>query len=79
MTDLDTSSSGWPTFPSEETLHEAYEVEIKTQNGETVRFGELIAGKGDSITTIVIFGENIPPSVLACLLCSSLWVTIPNG
>ncbi|KAJ5403443.1 hypothetical protein N7509_003314 [Penicillium cosmopolitanum] len=58
MTDLDTSSD-WPAFPGDDTLHEAYEIELETQNGDTVRFGELVAGKGDSITTIVIFGENL--------------------
>lgn len=56
MADLEVSCE-WPTFPSDETLHEAFEIEIKTQNGDSVRFGELVAGKGDSITTIVIFGE----------------------
>ena len=56
MADLEISCE-WPTFPSDETLHEAFEIEIKTQNGDSVRFGELVAGKGDSITTIVIFGE----------------------
>lgn len=59
MTDLDTSSD-WPTFPSDDTLHEAYEIDLETQNGDTVRFGELVAGKGDTITTIVIFGKNLP-------------------
>ncbi|KAK5787850.1 hypothetical protein VI817_010347 [Penicillium citrinum] len=54
MADLEVSCE-WPTFPSDETLHEAFEIEIKTQNGDSVRFGELVAGKGDSITTIVIF------------------------
>ncbi|KAJ5763725.1 hypothetical protein N7533_002406 [Penicillium manginii] len=58
MTDLDTSPD-WPTLPSDETLHQAYEIELETQNGDTIRFGELVAGKGDSITTIVIFGENL--------------------
>lgn len=56
MTDLDTPSD-WSPFLNDETLHEAYEIEIKTQKGDSVRFGELVAGKGDSVTTIVIFGE----------------------
>ncbi len=58
VADLDTSSD-WPTLPGDETIHEAYEIELETQSGDTVRFGELVAGKGDSITTIVIFGENL--------------------
>lgn len=43
-------------FLSDDTLHEAYELNIQTKNGNIVRFGELVAGKGDSVTTIVIFG-----------------------
>lgn len=45
-----------PSFLKDETLHEAYELNIESKNGTHVRFGELIAGKGDSVTTIVIFG-----------------------
>jgi hypothetical protein len=58
-------SSSWtfptdsPGFLTDESLHEAYELEIKTKDGDTVRFGELVAGKGDTITTIVIFGESL--------------------
>ncbi|OQE35381.1 hypothetical protein PENCOP_c013G04839 [Penicillium coprophilum] len=44
-----------PDFLTDDTLHEAYELEIESGNGKKVRFGELVAGKGDSITTIVIF------------------------
>lgn len=47
-----------PDFLCDETLHEAYELNIQTQNGKDVRFGELVAGKGDSVTTIVIFGAS---------------------
>jgi len=54
-----TEFSTHPTFLSDETLHETYELEIAGKNGEPVRFGELVAGKGDSVTTIVIFGESI--------------------
>jgi hypothetical protein len=46
------------SFLSDETLHEAYELEVQSKKGEPVRFGELVAGKGDSITTVVIFGEQ---------------------
>ncbi|KAJ6070741.1 hypothetical protein N7467_012060 [Penicillium canescens] len=53
MTNVDISTD--PTFLTDETLHEAYELEIADRNGEPVRFGELIAGKGESVTTIVIF------------------------
>ncbi|KUL89014.1 hypothetical protein ZTR_06006 [Talaromyces verruculosus] len=42
-------------FLTDETLHEAYEIELKSKNGKSVRFGELVAGKGESVTTIVIF------------------------
>ncbi|KAJ5329346.1 hypothetical protein N7452_009736 [Penicillium brevicompactum] len=44
-----------PDFLADDTLHEAYELEIQTAKGDNVRFGELVAGKGDSVTTIVIF------------------------
>ncbi|KAJ5365792.1 hypothetical protein N7517_008678 [Penicillium concentricum] len=44
-----------PDFLTDDTLHEAYELEIESEKGNKVRFGELVAGKGDSITTIVIF------------------------
>jgi hypothetical protein len=47
------------TFLTDETLHEAYELNILNKNGDPVRFGELVAGKGDSVTTLVIFGEFI--------------------
>ncbi|CEJ56381.1 hypothetical protein PMG11_02589 [Penicillium brasilianum] len=43
------------TFLSDETLQEAYELNILTKKGSCIRFGELVAGKGDSVTTIVIF------------------------
>jgi hypothetical protein len=48
-----------PAFLTDETLHEAYELEIASRYGEMVPFGELVAGKGDSVTTIVIFGEFV--------------------
>ncbi|KAJ5661736.1 uncharacterized protein N7477_009352 [Penicillium maclennaniae] len=53
MTNANVSTD--PTFLADETLHEAYELEIADKNGKPVRFGELVAGKGDSVTTIVIF------------------------
>ncbi|KAJ5085920.1 hypothetical protein N7532_010691 [Penicillium argentinense] len=37
MTYLEISSE-WPTFLSDGTLHEAYEIDIQSKNGETVRF-----------------------------------------
>lgn len=46
-----------PDFLTDDTLHEAYELEIQTAKGDNVRFGELVAGKGYSVTTIVIFSE----------------------
>lgn len=51
-------------FLTDETLHEAYEIELKSKNGKSVRFGELVAGKGESVTTIVIFSKS--------LLCQAL-------
>ncbi|KAJ5860481.1 uncharacterized protein N7529_007791 [Penicillium soppii] len=51
-----------PEFLTDDTLHEAYELEIQSEKGKKVRFGELVAGKGDSITTIVIFSERHPSS-----------------
>lgn len=59
MSDTSNISRDSPDFLSDEALHEAYELEIQSQNGDPIRFGELVAGKGDSITTIVIFGESI--------------------
>jgi hypothetical protein len=54
------STQNDPDFLADETLHEAYEVEVKSQNGKPVRFGELVAGKGESVTTIVIFSTFSP-------------------
>ncbi|KAJ5637146.1 hypothetical protein N7490_007025 [Penicillium lividum] len=48
-----------PALLTDETLHETYELDIADRCGELVRFGELVAGKGDSVTTIVIFGETV--------------------
>lgn len=47
-----------PDFLTDDTLHEAYELEVQTAKGDNVRFGELVAGKGDSVTTIVIFSRS---------------------
>ncbi|KAJ5083465.1 hypothetical protein N7456_012892 [Penicillium angulare] len=52
MPDLDRD---FPGFLADESLHEAYELEIQSKEGKRLRFGELIAGKGDSVTTIVVF------------------------
>ncbi|KAJ5753577.1 uncharacterized protein N7511_007730 [Penicillium nucicola] len=52
------SSTGFSidtSFLSDGSLHEAYELEMQSKNGELVRFGELVADKGDSVTTVVIF------------------------
>ena len=46
-------------FLTDDTLHEAYEIELKSKNGKSVRFGELVAGKGESVTTIVIFSKSL--------------------
>lgn len=56
MATLNFSGEG-PDFLTDDTLHEAYELEIQSENGKKIRFGEVVAGKGDSITTIVIFSE----------------------
>lgn len=56
MADFNLPDEG-PMFLADETLHEAYELEIQSEKGNNVRFGELVAGKGDSVTTIVIFSE----------------------
>ncbi|GIK06326.1 hypothetical protein Aspvir_001973 [Aspergillus viridinutans] len=42
-------------LPAPKELAEAYELELQSQNGKPIRFGELVAGKGGQITTIVIF------------------------
>ncbi|PYH40842.1 peroxiredoxin-like family protein [Aspergillus saccharolyticus JOP 1030-1] len=36
-------------------LYEAYEIELHNSAGGSIRFGDLIAGKGLNITTLVIF------------------------
>ncbi|PYH81109.1 hypothetical protein BO82DRAFT_336638 [Aspergillus uvarum CBS 121591] len=43
--------------PAEESdgLYEAYEIELQNSAGGTIRFGDLVAGKGSNITTLVIF------------------------
>lgn len=57
MSEAPNITRDFPDCLTDEALHEAYELEIQSQNGDPIRFGELVAGKGDSITTIVIFGE----------------------
>lgn len=52
---LNISTQNEPGSLTDESLHEAYELEIRSENGKSVRFGELVAGKGEPITTIVIF------------------------
>ncbi|PKX95986.1 uncharacterized protein P174DRAFT_459468 [Aspergillus novofumigatus IBT 16806] len=42
-------------LPEPKELAEAYELELQSQNGQPIRFGELVAGKGVHITTVVIF------------------------
>ncbi|KAH2272234.1 hypothetical protein KXW29_004040 [Aspergillus fumigatus] len=39
-------------LPEPKELAEAYELELQSQNGRSIRFGELVAGKGAQITTI---------------------------
>ncbi|KAJ5937103.1 hypothetical protein N7466_003553 [Penicillium verhagenii] len=46
MTNVSISTD--PAFLTDETLHETYELDIADRRGEHVRFGELVAGKGDS-------------------------------
>lgn len=57
MADFNLPDEG-PMFLCDDSLHEAYELEIQSSKGENVRFGELVAGKGNSVTTIVIFSES---------------------
>ncbi|EAW15629.1 uncharacterized protein NFIA_049690 [Aspergillus fischeri NRRL 181] len=55
-------------LPEPKELAEAYELELQSQNGQTIRFGELVAGKGAQITTIVIFiSRRLTNSVLSTL------------
>lgn len=56
MADLNISTDS-PDFLTDDSLHEAYELEIKSVKGQDVRFGEIVASKGDSVTSIVIFSE----------------------
>jgi len=56
MADLNISTDS-PDFLTDESLHEAYELDIQSERGENVRFGEIVASKGDSVTSIVIFSE----------------------
>lgn len=46
-------------LPEPKELAEAYELELQSQNGRSIRFGELVAGKGAQITTIVIFSTSL--------------------
>ncbi|KAJ5605177.1 hypothetical protein N7510_010331 [Penicillium lagena] len=71
-----TFSTDSPEFLTDESLHEAYELELKTKDGESVRFGELVAGKGDTITTIVIFG-NAKPAQVIIIGCGDHSVIVP--
>ncbi|CEN60471.1 hypothetical protein ASPCAL02909 [Aspergillus calidoustus] len=41
--------------PSPDDLRDAYELELRSPNGNPVRLGELICEKGDNITTIIVF------------------------
>jgi hypothetical protein len=51
-------------LPEPKELAEAYELELQSQNGQPIRFGELVAGKGGQITTIVIFSISLPHAAL---------------
>ncbi|KAF7596801.1 hypothetical protein BBP40_012400 [Aspergillus hancockii] len=42
-------------LPTETDLCDAYQLELQSETGPPVRFGELVTGKGDHITTVVIF------------------------
>lgn len=44
-------------IPGEESLAEAYELVVQSHEGKSIRFGELVAGRGDTLTTIVIFSK----------------------
>ncbi|RAH39659.1 peroxiredoxin-like family protein, partial [Aspergillus brunneoviolaceus CBS 621.78] len=50
--------------PKPDSLYEAYEIELQSSAGGSIRFGDLIAGKGSNITTLVIFSAD---SLLASL------------
>ncbi|KAJ5712597.1 hypothetical protein N7493_009065 [Penicillium malachiteum] len=52
---MPTFNNDFPGFLADESLHEAYELEVERKDGKRLRFGELIASKGDSVTSIVIF------------------------
>ncbi|KAH8700980.1 AhpC/TSA antioxidant enzyme-domain-containing protein [Talaromyces proteolyticus] len=41
--------------PTDEKLCEAYHLDLQSPDGSSIKFGELVAGKGDCITTVVIF------------------------
>ncbi|KAE8154087.1 AhpC/TSA antioxidant enzyme-domain-containing protein [Aspergillus avenaceus] len=42
-------------IPDEQSLCDAYNLDLQSGDGAHIRFGELVAGKGDHITTVVIF------------------------
>ncbi|KAJ6006897.1 hypothetical protein N7451_004841 [Penicillium sp. IBT 35674x] len=54
MADLNIPTES-PDFLTDDSLHEAYELDIQSGSGQDVRFGEIVASKGDSVTSIVIF------------------------
>ncbi|GIC88700.1 uncharacterized protein Aud_005098 [Aspergillus udagawae] len=55
-------------IPGPKELSEAYELELQCPNGKPIRFGELVAGRGVQITTVVIFiSRRLTDSVLSTL------------
>ncbi|GFF51374.1 thioredoxin-like protein AAED1 [Aspergillus udagawae] len=46
-------------IPGPKELSEAYELELQCPNGKPIRFGELVAGRGVQITTVVIFSVSL--------------------
>ncbi|GAQ03722.1 hypothetical protein ALT_1043 [Aspergillus lentulus] len=72
-------------LPEPKELAEAYELELQSQNGQPIRFGELVAGKGGQITTIVVFIRHFFCAydqdyvrVASRRLTDSVLATLPN-
>ncbi|KAJ5660564.1 hypothetical protein N7507_007015 [Penicillium longicatenatum] len=85
MTDLNISTDS-PDFLTDDSLHEAYELDIQSGRGENVRFGEIVASKGDSVTSIVIFVRHFfclydqdYVRTLAGQITQSLLDTVPSS
>ncbi|GFF25304.1 thioredoxin-like protein AAED1 [Aspergillus udagawae] len=81
----DTIITRYDDIPGPKELSEAYELELQSPNGKPIRFGELVAGRGVQITTVVIFIRHFFCAydqdyvrVVSRRLTDSVLSTLPN-